>query len=98
MSTAPIAVGLRFNHRDVLKLDALAALADAGGAHGPRELFVKAAEDARIGEPTIIFCSHVDEARQLAQHFATYDITVPNLEEVSGVRPDPAPTFRTPRG
>ena len=91
---APIAVGLRFNRRDVLRLEALAALAEAGQAQGPRELFANAAKDARNGEPTIVMCSDVDEARQLAHHFARYAITVPTIEGVSGIHVPGAPTFR----
>ncbi len=79
-----ITVGLRFARRDATLLHLLAARVRAGdfGQHDVAT-FHSAAVAAASGEPLIVHCTHLDEARLMAGGYTLYGVTAPVIESLS---------------
>lgn len=79
-----LVVGLRFDPRDARRLLELVERGKSEGLFSEQiGLFDRAAEDARIGEPMLVTCDNLEEARVLAHGFSLYGVTAPTIEQLS---------------
>lgn len=77
-------VGLRFEARDAARLHRLADRVRSG-EFGKLDVatFHSAAVSADTGEPLIVHCTTIDEARMMAAGYALHGVTAPAIEALS---------------
>lgn len=78
-----LAIGLRFDRRDALRLLHIGQRMQAEGLQ--REditLFALAAKAANDGEPLVVHCTTPDEAQRMADAFVVHGISRPAVEDL----------------
>lgn len=83
-TTDHLRVGMRFARHDVQLLSALAQRAESRDLKESAIVFRHAAEAARTGEPLIVECTSVLEAKLMAVGYTRYGVTLPTLHGLSG--------------
>jgi hypothetical protein len=78
-----IKIGLRFDRRDLGRLESLQGRLEGGEFEGEPNLFKYAADASRFGDPLVVECEHPDEARQIAAQFVRLGCSEPTLAELS---------------
>jgi hypothetical protein len=86
LNTKSLKLGLRFRASDAALLEGWTQRLMLDPRHsGTVGLFRNAAEATRKGEPLILICENLDEARAMAHGFVPFGIEAPSIESLSGL-------------
>lgn len=81
--TGELVVGLRFNPKDLPTLREQARRMAADGTHTHMiSLLQRAVAATSLGDPVILWSSHLEEVKVLAEGFTAYGVDQPTVEEV----------------